>query len=118
MVRVIDLFFVKLTLTTILVGDVPAWFVQVLRQALDPMDRKMDKLTNDVQKLTNDIQTVKNEMQTVKNDIQTIKNHIQTVKNDIQTVQNDIQSMKQAQDHIRRISAIVSCNVLLYDNFF
>ena len=50
----------------------------------------MDKLTNNVQKLTNDIQTI---------------------KNDVNGLKNDTQSMKKAQEHIRRISAIVSCNL-------
>ena len=30
-------------------GDVPAWFVQALREALDPLETKMDKLMTDMQ---------------------------------------------------------------------
>ncbi len=59
---------------------------------MDPIDRKIDNLVNDVKKLTNDIQTI---------------------KNDVNGLKDDMRSVKTAQGHIRRISAIVSCNVAL-----
>ncbi len=72
--------------------DVPPAFVQALQQALDPIDRKIDKLTNDVQKFTNDMRTI---------------------KDDVNGLKNDMQSMMKAQEHIGRITAIVSCNAAL-----
>jgi hypothetical protein len=53
------------------------------------MDKKMDKLTNNVQKLMDDVQAV---------------------KKGVNTLKDDIQAIKKAQEHTRRISAIVSCN--------
>ncbi len=83
--------FAKLTLT-LPTADAPPEFIQALRQALDPIDRKIDNLMNDVKKLTNDMQIF---------------------KNDVNGLKDDMQSVKATQGHIRRISAIVSCNAAL-----
>jgi hypothetical protein len=63
-------------------ADAQPNFAQALQQALEPMDKKMDKLTNNVQKLM-----------------------------------DDVQAIKKAQEHIRRISAIVSCNAVPPSSF-
>jgi hypothetical protein len=84
--------------------DAPPWFVEALRQALNPIDRKIDKLTKDVNGLKNVMNGLKDELKDLKDDVKGLK--------------NETQSMKKTQERIRRLSAIVSRNVLLYHYYF
>jgi predicted RNase H-like nuclease (RuvC/YqgF family) len=85
--------------------------VQKLSNALDPMDRKIDKLTNAMQKVTENVQKLSNALDPM-------DRKIDKLTNGMQNLTEDVQNLSKSQEHIRRISAIVGFNILLYRNFF
>ena len=80
------------------------------------LNRKIDKLTNNmndkIDKLTNNMNDKIDKLTNNMND------KIDKLTNDVDDLKTDIQSLKKTQEHIKRLSAIVSCNILLYYNYF
>jgi outer membrane murein-binding lipoprotein Lpp len=79
-----------------------------LRQALNPISNKIDKLSNDL----------KDDVNGLKDDVNDLKKDINAVKDDVNGLKDDMQNMKKSLEHIRRISSIVSRNVLIYHDYF
>ena len=113
-------------------GDVPPWFAEALRQALESIDKKIDKLSNDpdvnekIDKFTNVTNDLNRKIDKLTNNMNdkidkltnNMNDKIDKLTNDVDDLKTDIQSLKKTQEHIKRLSAIVSRHVLLYYSYF
>ena len=88
---------------------------------MEPIDKKIDKLSNNpdvnekIDKLTNVTNDLNRKIDKLTNNM---NDKIDKLTNDVDDLKTDIQSLKKTQEYIKRLSAIVSRNVLLYYNYF
>ena len=99
---------------------------------MEPIDKKIDKLSNNpdvnekIDKLTNVTNDLNRKIDKLTNNMNdkidkltnNMNDKIDKLTNDVDDLKTDIQSLKKTQEYIKRLSAIVSRNVLLYYNYF